>query len=121
MVRRYSQELPAERRKAARHAIEIPIELKAGSDTTIHVTSDLSAGGAFFRDAVPYPVGLRAQIRFQLPGVARRFECVGEIVNVPKKKFGMGVKFLDLTDEDADRIDRFAQNAAPTDPGRKSK
>jgi uncharacterized protein (TIGR02266 family) len=121
VIRRYSQEQPLDRRAAARHDIEITIEMRSGLDATIHATTDLSRGGAFFRDAVPYPVGTVAQLTFKLPGDDHAIRCLGEVVNVSPDRLGMGLRFLDLSADDAQLIDRFAQNSAKTNPRGKGK
>lgn len=116
MERRFSKEKKVERRRDPRHPIEVTIQLTLGRNATFHATTDLSRGGAFFREAVPFPVGTRARVQFKLPGDAQAFACAGEIVNVPRARLGMGVKFVDLTEDDAVRIDRFAQDSAITNP-----
>lgn len=99
----------SERRVSARHPITIPIELSAGTDMAIHITADLSGKGAFFNKAIPYGVGVKVKLRIMLPGDPKPILCAGEIVNVPdRKKFGMGVHFLDLTEGDEAKIEKFA-------------
>ncbi len=120
-ARRFSREEKVERRSARRHPIEVLVQLAVGVDKTFHVTRDLAQGGAYFREAVPYPVGTQVRLSFKLPGIEKPIECEGEIVNVPKAGFGMGVRFLDLPEADALRIDKFAQNAATTDPKGKAR
>ncbi len=98
-----------ERRRGARHPVEIAVEISFGSQLHIHATGNLSAGGAFFHRAIPYAVGTKVRLKLHLPGDPKAVECDGEVVNVPNKKdLGMGVRFLELSQDDRRRLDEFA-------------
>lgn len=74
--------------------------------------ADISATGCFFDRAIPHAVGARvAALSFGLPGgTAGTIRCEGEVVNVPDKKgYGMGIRFLNISPADAQRIDAFAR------------
>jgi len=99
-----------ERRTEPRHPLVITIELSVERATSLHACENLSAGGAFFRHAVPYHVGTRVQVSFALPGDAQPFRCEGEVVNVPDPRdYGMGVRFIGLAEEERARIAEFAR------------
>lgn len=99
-----------ERRKAVRLPVAIPIELRHDHGFSLYATSDLSEGGAFFPRSIPHPVGARLSLTFRLPGDAQAVSCEGEVVNVPdQQRLGMGVRFLDLSSEDAQRLAAFTQ------------
>ncbi|HEX4620968.1 MAG TPA: PilZ domain-containing protein [Myxococcaceae bacterium] len=106
----------AERRRASRVPVAITVELRNERGFSLHVSSNLSAGGAFFGRSIPHPVGEKVKVTFSLPGEAQPITCQGEVVSVPdKKSFGMGVRFLDLSSPDKVRLDAFthAQGGTP--------
>ena len=101
-----------DRRADPRHPVAITMELSAGNDLYFHVSGNLSKGGAFFNRAIPHPIGTKVQLTFQLPGEdPTPIRCQGEVVNIPERGdgLGMGVKFLDLSEEDKARIEAFAE------------
>jgi uncharacterized protein (TIGR02266 family) len=96
--------------------VAITVELRNERGFSLHVSSNLSAGGAFFGRSIPHPVGEKVKVTFALPGEAQPITCEGEVVSVPdKKSFGMGVRFLDLNADDQSRLDAFTggQGDAP--------
>ena len=101
------------RRGRERRPIQVAVTLTTGKDLTLHATTDLSAGG-FFAEAIPYPVGTLVKVRFELPLEKAPVECAGEVVNAETThKLGMGIKFQDLSPEDAARIELFVAEAVP--------
>ena len=104
-----------ERRAHPRERVAITMELTAGNDLYFHVSGDLSQGGAFFNRAIPHPIGTEVDLTFQLPGSeSAPIRCHGEVVNIPEggEGLGMGVRFLDLSDEDRERVDSFVARVA---------
>lgn len=102
-----------DRRAEPRHPVTITVELAVDRSLSLHACENLSAGGAFFRHAIPYEVGTAVQVTFGLPGEQELLRCRGEVVSVPTPgEYGMGVKFLGLSDEARARIASFAENAA---------
>lgn len=105
----------SDRRSAARHNVVITIELSHENSLSLHACENLSSGGAFFRHAIPFKVGTLVNVSFSLPGEARLIRCQGEVVNVPHPKdYGMGVKFLGLSDAEQTAVGAFAEQAAAT-------
>lgn len=108
----------ADRRESDRHKIAITMELTAGNDLYFHVSGNLSTGGAFFSRAIPHPIGTTVQLTFQLPGEdPAPIRCSGEVVNIPieGKGLGMGVRFIDLSAADNERIEAFAAEVVADD------
>lgn len=104
-----------ERRKAVRVPVAIPIELRHENGFSLYATSDLSEGGAYFPRSIPHPVGARLSLSFRLPGEDQSVSCEGEVVNVPDAhRLGMGVRFIGLTDEDAQRLAAFTRARRPS-------
>ena len=101
-------ESSSDRRRASRVPVEITIELRNQRGFSLHASSNLSIGGAFFDRSIPHPVGEKVQVTFTLPGADLPITCEGEVVNVPdKKSFGMGVRFLNLAAADKASLAAF--------------
>lgn len=97
-----------ERRRATRVTVNITVELRDKRGFSLHSTRDLSIGGVFFDRAIPHAVGERVQLSLSLPGDSRALRCEGEVVNVPNKQgYGMGVRFLNLSPVDVERLEAF--------------
>ncbi len=110
-----SPTLSLERRRASRLPIVIPVELADAHGFSLHSTSDLSTGGAFFARAIPHPVGERIRITLDLPG-GERISCEGHVANVPDAHgFGFGVMFDGLAQEDRERLESFIREHHSTD------
>jgi uncharacterized protein (TIGR02266 family) len=100
-----------ERRRKMRVNVSVPIEVRDERGFSFHSTRDLSASGCFFDRAIPHAVGARVALSFALPGEGRTIRCEGEVVNVPDRKgYGMGLRFLNLSPADEQRIEAFAQS-----------
>ncbi len=96
-----------DRRKSARIPVSVAIEIRDRHGFSVHSTTDLSVGGAFFGFSIPNKVGSKVAVSVNLPGEAP-IACEGEVVNVPdRKNFGMGVRFLNMSDEDRKRLEAF--------------
>ena len=103
----------SDRRSEQRHNVVITIELAFERAHSLHACENLSAGGAFFRHAIPYRVGTKVAVTFGLPGERELIRCEGEVVNVPRpQEYGMGVQFLGLPDDVRARIAKFAEQAS---------
>jgi uncharacterized protein (TIGR02266 family) len=99
---------PSERRRAARVPAAIPVELRDRHGFSLHSSSDISSGGAFFDRSIPHRVGSKVTVSFTLPGEKEPIVCEGEVVNVPdKRSFGMGVRFLNVKEADQKKLDAF--------------
>jgi PilZ domain-containing protein len=70
--------------------------------------SDVSATGAFIDCMTQIPQGSKVKLKFSLGG--REVSCSAEVAH-SMPSFGMGVKFLDLTEEDRKTIEAFVQSA----------
>ena len=96
-----------DRRKSARVPVSVPIEIRDPHGFSVHSTTDLSVGGAFFGFSIPNKVGSKVAVSVNLPGEAP-IACEGEVVNVPdSRNFGMGVRFLNMSAEDERRLEAF--------------
>jgi uncharacterized protein (TIGR02266 family) len=105
---------PTERRTAERLDVELWVEESTDRELYFQRCSNLSTGGLFLERTIPHPKGTVVSLKFSLPDDSKSFVVRGEIVNVGEaaSDLGMGVKFIDLTDELRDRIDRFIKKAS---------
>ena len=98
-----------ERRRDKRVPVDMWIEAEEGEDLYLQRAANLSVGGAFFAQTVPTNVGTRVSLRFTLPGDTAEIACTGEIISNAEKGLGMGVRFLDLKEDDRARIEKLIE------------
>lgn len=99
----------SERRLAERVRVSVTVEIRDGHGFSLHSSSDISMGGAFFDRSIPHPVGSKVKVALNLPGEAP-IQCEGEVVNVPdRKNFGMGVRFFNMDEADKVRLQAFTE------------
>jgi len=77
---------------------------------------NLTAQGVFIRTAVPFDIGERVMLRFQLPGQNADVNVIGQVVwrNADPSKpggLGMGIQFTDLGVGDRETIERHLVQA----------
>ena len=97
-----------ERRKHPRVTASIAIEVRDERGFSLLSTRDLSGGGAYFDRSIPKAMGQRVEVRFTLPGEMRSIRCEAQIANVPDRHaYGMGVRFMNLSVGDEQRISDF--------------
>jgi PilZ domain len=97
-----------ERRSEPRFEVDLWVEAEEGEALYFQRVGNLSAGGCSFMQTVPHPVGTRVQLRFNLPDGGEEIACEGEIVSARGDELGMGVRFLELSDEVKERIRKLA-------------
>ncbi len=102
-----------ERRSEARVSVDLWVESEEGEATYFQRAGNLSAGGAYFTQTMPHPVGTKVRLRFTLPDGPDEIQCQGEIVSaLAAEAPGMGVKFLDLDAKIQARIRTLAEQLA---------
>ena len=100
----------SENRRAARVSYPCEVECTGvGANPLNPRISDLSATGAFIDSMNAVPVGTLMKLRFTLP--TGNVTVNAEIVHA-MDHFGMGVRFLDLTDEQRGFIDQIVAGGA---------
>jgi uncharacterized protein (TIGR02266 family) len=106
----------AERRVEDRANIEIEVQYRTAQEFLAAYSRNISGGGIFIRTAQPHPLNQGVLLRFTLPGIAHRFEIRGIVVWVntsSRSSFpvGVGVKFMEMPQKDADLIAEFLKKA----------
>ena len=104
-------------RKHARGSLELPV-LVSDADSKVRTgirfdAADVSGGGAFLRSDMLFEVGEMLTLQFSLPN-GRAIRVRGRVVRATRegangdaghKLSGMGVEFVDLSQEDRAAID----------------
>ncbi len=102
-----------ERREHPRAVVKIEIEFKHTIDFVSSYMLNISKGGLFIRTDEALPLDTIIFLRFTLPGDTKLIETAGKVVwcNASKEKGyfprGMGIKFLRLKSDDAEKIKLF--------------
>ncbi|MFH1131854.1 MAG: TIGR02266 family protein [Pseudomonadota bacterium] len=101
-----------ERRSSMRVSVEMWVEESTDRELYFQRSTNISIGGIFLEHTVPHPKGTVVQLQFTLPGDSRPLKVKGEIVNVGEgaEELGMGVKFLNLSAKDRQRLEAFLEN-----------
>lgn len=107
-------EMSKERRSGLRVAVQMWVEEKHERARYFQHSSNLSEGGLFIEQTIPHPVGTQVEIEFTLPGDGEPIRVLAEIVNAleDEERLGMGMKFMNLSHEQAARIRRFIAGRA---------
>lgn len=99
-----------ERRRTKRVPVEMWVEETLEDALYFQRSANLSAGGLFFEQTIPHPIGTLVNLKFTLPGYDEPIETQGEIVGTPVEEgLGMAVKFIDLTEQQRESIERFVE------------
>lgn len=93
-----------EQRRYPRKPLVTQVEHAAGS--FLGLSRDISVGGMFIASEEGLPAAARARLRFNLEDGGAVLTVTGEVV-YGVEKLGIGVRFLDLTPEDRNRIDIY--------------
>ena len=97
-----------EKRVNRRVPIVTRVEAHAGESPHIILAQNISTGGMLVRTANPLPEGETIQLRFTLPGVEREIHVTALVQHVTPGEF-MGVRFVEISPEDADAIWQFVE------------
>lgn len=107
-----------EKRKHPRAPIRVSADCMEAELIYQSYTVDVSESGIFIDTAEPLPVGTELTIKFALPRQGAPLLCKGRVVRtVPPSRSpegvrsGMGVRFTNLSSEDADKIRAFVAQA----------
>ena len=104
----------SERRSGNRIPIQMWVEESSPDGMYFQRAANLSEGGIFLEKTIPHPVGTRVTLQFSIPDEGPPIRVNGEIVN-PKAEdgaLGMGLKFVDLPADVAERIRKFVSSRA---------
>jgi type IV pilus assembly protein PilZ len=105
----------SDRRTGHRVAVQMWVEEESADGLYFQRSANLSEGGMFLEKTIPHPVGTQIALQFTLPDNHGPLKVRGEIVNAAAEEgeLGMGVKFVGLPDDVAERIRQFIRGRAP--------
>ena len=110
-----SKPVGRERRKTERIPLEMWVEETTDNERYFRRAGTLSRGGLRLDHTIPLPMGTHVNLTFTLPGDSAAIVVSGEIVsNAGPEDLRMGVKFLNLSDEAAKRIDDYLARVGPS-------
>jgi hypothetical protein len=98
-----------ERRTDVRLPIELWTEEVKGDDVVYRRTGNISVGGVFFDQAIPYPVGKALSIKIPLPDTGQEVVAAGEVVGVLPEEVGMRVKFTKFDGDGQEKLKEFLE------------
>ena len=95
-----------ERRRSARIPVEMWVEEASDRELYFQRGANISEGGIYLEHTLPHPLGTEVSLRFVLPGDEEPIRVKGETVNVKEAcpGLGMGIKFIDLSEDARTRI-----------------
>lgn len=108
-----------DRRHYQRHSTELNVTLVSEHNFFMGLSENLSEGGLFVATHQLQPIGTIVELKFQLPMSDELIEAKGEVrwvrpfspdIDAPT---GMGVRFVDLPERDANRIRSFLKSRPP--------
>lgn len=103
----------ADKREHPRAVVTIEIEFKETIDFVKSYMLNISNGGLFIKTDDAFPLDTIVFLRFTMPGDTKPIETEGKVVwcntKGAKRYFpkGMGIKFLKLNSDDAEKIKIF--------------
>jgi uncharacterized protein (TIGR02266 family) len=109
---------PPHQRQAERHDLEIAVDLESDTNFYTGLTQNISTGGLFIATHQIKRVGDNVRLKFTLPGSPRPIEVDTEVRWIRENSSlhrtdgasGMGVRFINMTAEDAAAISTFLEN-----------
>lgn len=106
-----------ERRRELRAYLRIyKMKIETNKDVFFGYAKNISASGLFVPTVNPKPVGERFRLKFTLPDSNREIVVFAEVVwnrtysNSNEFEPGMGIKFIEISEEDAESIRQFVNS-----------
>jgi type IV pilus assembly protein PilZ len=114
--------LGRDRRQFERVLIDLEVDYRCEDTFLFAYITDISAMGIFVRTNNPEPPGTKINVRFSPPGMAT-LELEGEVIWINPYRPGdresinpgMGIKFVDLTDDQRDQLTELVKTFAYLD------
>jgi c-di-GMP-binding flagellar brake protein YcgR len=101
----------AERRQHRRVKLVTQVRCEALGCCEIRLTEDIGVGGMFFHLRFPLPIGSEMSISFRLYPADPAITCRAR-VTFSRVGQGMGIEFLDLSENARRLIEKFVDEAA---------
>lgn len=94
------------RRSSPRVVLGIPVAYRFGNTIAAALTLNISKGGIAIRTMTPLELGVKARVRFRLPGSKQDIDIESRVV-WSDKRTGMGLQFDRVEAVDQGAIDEF--------------
>lgn len=120
----------ADRRANVRAVVRLEVQNANLQRVPLYVSANLSRGGMFLITKNPLPENTELRLRFKLPADAAAVDTLARVLWVreespdPGKPPGMGVKFVDCSAADRQRLHQFletwdgpSENSGPAEGG----
>ena len=99
-----------ERRNEERVKLRIWVEERVGETVYYQRTANISRSGLFLEGTIPHEPGTKVRLSFSLPDMDDVIDLEGEVVGAGEDQTGMGIRILDIRDEDAERLETFLKD-----------
>jgi hypothetical protein len=99
-----------ERRRAGRVALIRDIEYAGEGNRTRRRLTDLGPNGVYIDTTGPLPMGSEIDLRFTLPD--DHVVSATGVVRYHQPGVGMGIEFVEISEDDRDRIKRWVDRLA---------
>lgn len=96
------------RRSSPRVMLGIPVAYRFGNTIAAALTLNLGKGGMAIRTMTPLDAGIKARVRFRLPGSKRDIEADSRVA-WSDRRVGMGLQFERVDSADQSAIDEFVE------------
>jgi type IV pilus assembly protein PilZ len=112
-----------DRRQFERVLVDLEVDYRCEDTFLFAYITDISAMGIFVQTRSPEPPGTRLNLRFTVAGLDRPFELEGEVIWINPYRPGdrenlnpgMGIRFVDLTPGDRERLTELVKTFAYLD------
>lgn len=103
------------RRSTVRVKVDLSVRIARGKTSSYTVAADLSQGGMFIHELLPYETDTVLDVSFLLPGSRVPIECQAKVVQArsemregfPDSAIGNGLRFTSLNTQDRIRITKY--------------
>ena len=102
-----------ERRSEDRVKLRIWVEERVGETVYYQRTANISRSGLFLEGTIPHEAGTKVRLSFSLPGSEDLIDLEGEVVGAGEGQTGMGIRIVDMRDEDAELLEAFIKEHLP--------
>jgi uncharacterized protein (TIGR02266 family) len=109
----------AQRREYARYRVDLDVSLGSDHNFYAGLVENLSAGGVFVATHLLKPVGEKIELAIHLPDSEDVLRGLGEVrwireyVERSELPPGMGIRFIELSQENIERIEKFLSKREP--------
>ncbi len=111
----------SEQHERSRESVRVPLDLNVNFESRGEVRKclmkNLSTGGIFVATESPLPIGTPFNVRIRIEKTGENVELPGEVVTVgvgadlSQKEHGMGVRFVNLNEDQRQQVIDFSEEA----------